>query len=53
MFIPIYNSNAVSDTAFKVVNGLINSTEDVTLEGYNEYGDVYTFAGQHLLKSHV
>ena len=31
----------MSDTAFKMVNGLIELTEDIILEGY----DVYTFAG--------
>ena len=32
----------MNDTAFKVVDGLIELTEDITLEGYDE---AYTFAG--------
>ena len=37
--------NAVSETAFKVVNGLIELTEDIIVEGYDENGNIYTFAG--------
>ena len=29
----------------KFFNDLIELTEDTILEGYDEYGDVYTFAG--------
>ena len=35
--------NAVSDTAFKVVDGLIKLTEDIVAEKYNK--NAYTFAG--------
>ena len=37
--------NAVSETVFKVVDGLIKLTEDIALEEYNKHGDAYTFAG--------
>ena len=36
--------NAVNDTSFKVVNGLIELPEDITVEGSNEDGDAYIFA---------
>ena len=39
------NITAISDTAFKVVDGLIELTEDITLEGYDVHGNAYTFAG--------
>ena len=39
------NITAISDTAFKVVDGLIELTEDIILEGYDVHGNAYTFAG--------
>ena len=39
------NITAVRDTAFKVVNGLIELTEHIIVEGYDVHGDPYTFAG--------
>ena len=35
----------MNNTAFKVVNGLIEITENITVEGYDEYCDAHTFAG--------
>ena len=37
--------NTVNDTAFKVIDDMIELIEDITLEGYDENGDAYTFAG--------
>ena len=43
--------NAVNDTAFKVVNGLIEMSENVTLEGYDETVMRILLQVQHLQKS--